>query len=177
MVFDAFGTTASSIGQTNQLLMQFSPDGPLPIAGERWVVGRLIGTGGFGKVYQATACGSDVCAAVKVVDLTKQSAWAQAKLCTEGENLQRAQAHENVIRLFGEGRYGQYHVFVMEHWGRDLLEAVLEQRGLGEKYTQTVMVQVMRALVWLHEKRIVHGCARPRRTPPPPPSFFFSPPP
>ena len=134
-------------------------DEPLAIGGERWSIGRLLGKGGFASVYEATARGTGVRAAVKVIDLSQQSAWAQGKLRSEGENLARAQSHEHIISLFGEARLGHYHVFVMERWGRDLLEAVLEQRGLGEAYTQLVMVHVMRALSWLHEKRICHGCA------------------
>ena len=142
-----------------------SSDEPLPVAGERWCLGPLLGRGGFASVYSATACTTGRRAAIKVIDLAAQSAWAQAKLRTEGENLQRAQRHQNIIELYGEARLGQYHVFVMESWGRDLLEPVLEQRGLGEAYSQGVMVQVMRALAWLHEKRICHGCVQHPRPP------------
>lgn len=134
-------------------------DDQLTIGGERWSLGRLIGKGGFASVYEAVASGSGLQAAVKVVDLSQQSTWAQSKLCTEAENLLRAQTHANIIQLYGEARHGQYHLFVMERWGRDLLESVLEHRGLGELCTQHVMVQVLRALSWLHEKRICHGCA------------------
>ena len=140
-------------------------DDQLTIGGERWSLGRLIGKGGFASVYEAVASGSGLQAAVKVVDLSQQSTWAQSKLCTEAENLLRAQTHANIIQLYGEARHGQYHLFVMERWGRDLLESVLEHRGLGELCTQHVMVQVLRALVWLHDLRICHGYGT--ATPPP----------
>ena len=130
-----------------------------PIAGERWRLGRLLGRGGFASVYEADALGSGRRAACKVVALCGQSGWAQAKLRSEGENLLRAQTHDHIIELYGEARVGQHHLFVMEHWGRDLLEAVLEQRGLGEAYAQHVMAQVLRALAWLHYNRICHGSA------------------
>lgn len=129
----------------------------MAVGGQSWQIGRLLGRGGFASVYECVASGSGLRAAVKVVDLTQQSQWAQGKLRTEGDNLRRAQEHEHIIGLFGEARINHHHVFVMERWGRDLLEAVLEQRGLGESYSQHVMVQVMRALAWLHEKRICHG--------------------
>ena len=93
-------------------------DDQLTIGGERWSLGRLIGKGGFASVYEAVASGSGVQAAVKVVDLSQQSTWAQSKLCTEAENLLRAQTHANIIQLYGEARHGQYHLFVMERWGR-----------------------------------------------------------
>ena len=149
----------------------------LLVGGEVWTLGGLIGRGGFASVYSAVAHGTGLCAAVKVVNLAQQSTWAQSKLCTEGENLKRAQSHPNIIRLHGEARHGQYHLFVMERWGRDLLESVLEYRGLGEAASQHAMVQVMRALSWLHDKRICHGCALrigPARSAPPvaPPLIF-----
>ena len=131
------------------------------VGGEEWSLGQVLGRGGFATVYAGTAHATGRRAAVKIIDLSVQSPWADAKLRTEGENLHRAQRHQNVIELFGEARLGQYHVFVMEAWGRDLLEPVLEQRGLGEEYSQGVMVQLMRALAWLHEKRICHGDVKP----------------
>ena len=132
--------------------------GPVLVDGTSWSIGRVLGRGGFATVYSCTSA-AGVRAAVKCVDLAQQSQWAQGKLRAEGDNLRRAQPHEHIIGLHGEARLGQYHVVVMERFGRDRLEAVLEQRGLGEAYSQHVMVQVMRALAHLHEKRICHGCA------------------
>lgn len=43
--------------------------------------------------------------------------------------------------------------------GGDLLDHVLERQGLQEHESHMVMVQLLRALRWLHGKRIVHGCA------------------
>ena len=136
------------------------PDEQLTVGSETWKLGRLLGRGGFASVYECVASGSGVRAAVKVIDLSQQSQWAQSKLRSEGDNLRRAQRHENIIELIGEARIGHLHLFVTERFGRDLLESVLEQRGLGEAYSRQVMVQVMRALAWLHEKRICHGYAR-----------------
>ena len=144
-------------GYGNEVTRPAVIDEPIEVAGERWVLGPCLGKGGFASVFQATACGSGKSAAIKVIDLEQQSAWAQSKLRSEGDNWLRAQAHANVIALYGEARRGKYHVFVMEQWGRDLLEPVLEHRGLGEIYAQHAMMQVLRALCWLHEKRICHG--------------------
>ena len=118
----------------------------------------LLGKGGFASVYLAwSSKGESV--AIKAVDCNKQSAWAIGKLRTEATALKRAQQHENIVQLFGELRVGQYHVFVLEAWGQDLLDQVLEYKGLGEQRALNVMAQVLRALEWLHERRICHGCA------------------
>lgn len=134
------------------------------IEGQTWTVSStLLGKGGFASVYQATST-SGVKAAMKVVDLRVQSSWATAKLRAEAENLRRAQTHDHIVGFYGEVRISHFHVFLLEAWGHDLLDQVLEHRGLGEARSHAVMLQVLKALSWLHDKRICHGCdARPCR--------------
>jgi hypothetical protein len=128
----------------------------LVIDDEEWTIESLLGSGGFASVYQATG-ESGRSAAIKMVDVAKHP--APAKLRTEADSLMRAQTHSNVIRLLIEERRGPHHFFVMESWGRDHCELGLEQHGLSEASVQHIMVQVLRALSWLHEMRICHGCA------------------
>lgn len=130
----------------------------LVIDDEEWTIESLLGSGGFASVYQATG-ESGRSAAIKMVDVAKHP--APAKLRTEADSLMRAQTHSNVIRLLIEERRGPHHFFVMESWGRDLCELGLEQHGLSEASVQHIMVQVLRALSWLHEMRICHGDVKP----------------
>ena len=125
--------------------------------GSTWQISRRrLGKGGFASVFEASSQ-HGMRAAVKVVDLRQQSAWVKAKLRSEAENLERAQTHANIVRFYGAVRCGSHHVFVLEAWGRDLLEQVLETRGIGEKRSLHVMTQVLCALDWLHSKNICHG--------------------
>ena len=145
----------------------------LSIGGRVWAINTdvLLGKGGFASVFTASSSQGDKGAA-KIVDLRQQSSWATAKLKSEADNLRRAQTHENIVTFHGEVRHGYYHIFLTEVWGKDLLEEVLEHRGLGSERSVHVMAQVMQALAWLHSKRICHGCAadmpcaRPRRIAP-----------
>jgi hypothetical protein len=139
----------------------------LEVGEETWeVTSKLLGKGGFASVYEARSAGGQT-AAVKVVDLKQSTSWAISKLCIEAENLRRAQMHEHVVRFIGDVRLGDaYHAFFFEAWGQDLLDTVLELRGLGEERALNITAQVMRALAWLHEKRICHGCAASLPAPP-----------
>ena len=145
----------------------------LSIGGRVWTVDTdaLLGKGGFASVFAARSSQGDRGAA-KIVDLRQQSSWATAKLKSEADNLRHAQTHEHIVTFHGEARHGCYHIFLTEVWGKDLLEEVLEHRGLGSERSVHVMAQVMQALTWLHSKRICHGCAsaphRARASAPPP---------
>lgn len=133
----------------------------LECGGETWEISStLLGKGGFATVFRATGSRKQS-AAVKVIDLREQSLWAQAKLRSEGDNLLRAQYHDNIVRFHGELRHGPYHIFVLEEFGQDLLDQVIEQRGLKEARSVGVVEQLMRALAWLHSKRICHGDVKP----------------
>ena len=129
-----------------------------------WLVSdRLLGSGGFARVYECTdASGGSERAAAKVIDLRVQSLWAQSKLRSEAETLRAAQGCDYIVRFLGEVRHGPFQVFVLEAWGEaDLLEEVLKRqgRGLGEARARIVLVQLLEALAWLHARRICHGCA------------------
>ena len=124
------------------------------------VADTLLGKGGFASVYLAWSSKGES-AAVKVVDCKQQSSWANGKLRSEVTTLRRAQTHENIISLLGEQRIGSFHVFVLEEWGQDLLDQVLEHKGLGEVRALNVMAQVLRALEWLHSRSICHGYVHP----------------
>jgi len=133
----------------------------LHIDGQAWnITNTLLGKGGFASVFQARSS-AGIKAAMKVVDLRLQSSWATAKLRAEADNLRRAQTHEHIVCFYGELRVSHFHVFLLEAWGHDILDQVLENRGLGEERSHGVMVQVLKALAWLHSKRICHGDVKP----------------
>ncbi len=138
--------------------------------GRRWLVSdRLLGSGGFARVYECTAAsGSAERAAAKVVDLRVQSLWAQGKLRSEADTLRAAQGCDYIVRFIGELRHGPFQIFMLEAWGEaDLLEEVLKRqgRGLGEARARIVLVQLLEALAWLHARRICHGCAALKNAP------------
>lgn len=128
------------------------------VAGQTWNIdtNTLLGKGGFASVFLARSANGERGAA-KVVDLRQQSTWATAKLKAEAANLRRGQTHKHIVHFYGEVRQACHHIFLTEAWGQDLLEDVLRLRGLGSERSQHVMLQVMRALAWLHEKHICHG--------------------
>ena len=81
------------------------------------------------NVYRARGELTGSSGAVKVVDLRRQSVWAEEKLKTEQKALVASQSHPHIIRFHGGLRRGPYHVLVFEDWGQDLLEQVLQDKG------------------------------------------------
>ena len=139
---------------------------PASIVGEclrGWrVTSKVLGVGGFARVHEAWGVRESghpgKRAAVKVIDLREQSTWAQGKLRSEADNLRRAQGSDRIVGFLDEIRHGPFQVFVLEAWGQcDLLDHVLEHRGLGERRAHGVLVQLLEALAWLHELNICHG--------------------
>jgi len=101
-------------------------------------------------------------AAVKVIDLRLQSKWAQGKLRSEADNLKRAQGSQHIVGFYDEIRHGPFQLFVLEACGQcDLLDHVLEHRGLGESRAGAVVVQLLKGLAWLHDMNICHGDVKP----------------
>jgi len=143
---------------------------PATIVGEclrGWrVTSKVLGVGGFARVHEAWGVRESghpgKRAAVKVIDLREQSTWAQGKLRSEADNLRRAQGSDRIVGFLDEIRHGPFQVFVLEAWGQcDLLDHVLEHRGLGERRAHGVLVQLLEALAWLHELNICHGDVKP----------------
>ena len=130
-----------------------------------WLANHRQGprVGGFARVHEAwglegSGAFSGKRAAAKIIDLRQQSAWAQAKLQSEKDNLRRAQGSEHIVTFFDDIRSGPWQLFILEAWGQcDLLEYVLQSRGLGERRAQGVVGQLLKALAWLHAMHICNG--------------------
>ncbi|KAL3920494.1 MAG: hypothetical protein SGPRY_005232 [Prymnesium sp.] len=141
----------------------------LTVQGLRYTLSpRILGSGGFATVYQAVAP-SGVLVAVKIVDRSRHAESVLSQLQNERQALALAQTHPCIVKFYGAARQGSLEVFVMEAvTGGDLLDRVLERQGLPELEAQIIIRQLVMALRWLHDRRIVHGCEIMHPPPPPP---------
>lgn len=126
----------------------------------QWVKGDHLGTGAFSTCYQAWDRSTGTIMAVKQISFMRNSVAEQDKVATsitKEIELMASLAHPNVIRLLGATRQGCHFNMFLEWMPAGSVSNVLENYGPFEeplilKYTK----QVLRGLVYLHMKGIIH---------------------
>ncbi|TVQ91409.1 MAG: hypothetical protein EA397_10170 [Deltaproteobacteria bacterium] len=132
-------------------------------AGDRlgpYEVVRFIAKGGMASVYAARDVRDDSKVAVKVLRPLGPGAESRSRFRREFRSLSKLH-HPNVLRVFEWGLLGERPWYSMELVpGRDLKAEIESWRGMehAERFTRTqgVLVQILRALDYLHERGLVH---------------------
>ena len=125
----------------------------------RWRFCRLLGVGGFAKVYEVEdEMGRLAACKAILADTPERKARARCEIGA----LKAAQSHRNVVGLIGATQVGDTFYVVQELQTGDILDEVLRKRGLaseqgGEARSQRIVSQLLHALVHLHRRNIVHG--------------------
>ena len=117
----------------------------------KFTIGRKIGVGGFGEVYEATLPNGQT-AAVKYLN-------------KEEEIVGKELDHPNIIQtLFtGDDENGKKYVVQEYVKGKNLME-IIEQHPEGLPYDDFLRIAypVVRAVEYLHNKGIIHGDIKPQ---------------
>ena len=126
----------------------------------RWRLCRLLGVGGFAKVYEVEDDMGRLAACKAILADTPER---KARARYEIEALEAAQSHRNIVGFIGASHAGDTIYVVQELRSGDILDEVLRKRGLageegGEARAQRIVTQILHALVHLHRRNIVHGC-------------------
>jgi serine/threonine protein kinase len=126
----------------------------------RYLVSRLIGRGGMGKVYEADHVGLGKRVAIKFVSDADADRDQRARFRQEARAASRI-THENVIQIFDVGADGRRDYLVMEYVeGRDL-DAVLRDGVLPPARAIAIAQQMLRGLHACHAAGIVHRDIKP----------------
>ena len=123
------------------------------IDGRSWTLGESIGSGGFGRVYIATADGQEA-----VVKLVPKDPGAQRELLLAGD----LSGVPNVVPVIGVGEIEDSWAVVMpraEQSLRDFLKAM--GRPLEQSEALPILLDVAQALVSLSSKEVVHRDLKP----------------
>ncbi len=135
---------------------------PNTVLGDRYLIGRMIGEGGMGVVYEATHLGVGRRVAAKVL---RPEYASDAGCVARFERESRASAaigHENIIDVFDCGIHNGLPFIVMEFLEGESLFDRLERVGtLSLETACTIATQVLSALGAAHAVGIVHRDVKP----------------
>uniref|UniRef100_A0A5S6QIZ7 Protein kinase domain-containing protein n=1 Tax=Trichuris muris TaxID=70415 RepID=A0A5S6QIZ7_TRIMR len=152
--------TAAETPKGQYLLKQSEPPA-LSIGstfGECWIIVRLIGSGGFGSVYEV----SDGVEGGKKSSLKVQHE-AESSLLTEVRVLKKLEHSAHACKIFSWGQIGSLKFIIMSLLGNDL--SVLRELAPGNKFslstTLRVGCQMIEAIRDVHEVGYIHRDIKP----------------
>jgi phosphate/phosphite/phosphonate ABC transporter binding protein len=136
---------------------------PTRLIGGKYRLGRLLGEGGMGAVYEAEHTGLGTIVAVKLLNesfVTDQNALSRFR---REARAAAAIRHENVVSVFDTGTDDEGIPFiVMELLEGESLSALLRREHvLPPAIAATITLHILAALAAAHEKTIIHRDLKP----------------
>ncbi|KAK3747586.1 hypothetical protein QZH41_015820, partial [Actinostola sp. cb2023] len=126
--------------------------------GKRYFRGRLLGKGGFARVFEATDMSNNKVYALKVVPkekLTKSTSKVN-KIEREIE-LHRTLRQHYIVAFHGSFQDQTHYYILLELCSRKSLVQMLKNRGkLTEPEVRFFMHQAVQACSYLHDQRVIH---------------------
>eukprot|EP00968_Pinguiococcus_pyrenoidosus_P027094 scaffold7352_cov254-Pinguiococcus_pyrenoidosus.AAC.20 len=122
---------------------------------ENYHVLERIGEGSFGKVYKGRRKFSGQTVAMKFISKHGKDDRDLRNLRRE-INILRTLNHENIIRMFDVFETENDFCVVMEFAQGELYEILEIDGKLPEEQVQGIAKQLVRALHYLHHKRVIH---------------------
>ncbi|CRK10100.1 hypothetical protein BN1708_009906 [Verticillium longisporum] len=130
---------------------------------ERWVLLEKMGDGAFSNVYRARdTTGEHGEVGIKVVRKYEMNSMQRANILKEVQ-IMRQLDHPNIIKLVDFSESRQYYYIILELApGGELFHQIVRLTYFSEELSRHVIVQVAKALEYLHEERgVVHRDIKP----------------
>ena len=139
--------------------------------GKSYVLGRLLGEGKFGRVFQCTHSETGLVRAVKIVP-TNQKGFQEADLLEETRLQNQCGGHPNIVQIFDLFKEKKALYLVQEVvGGGDLFSLVIRRQsaadaaGLESPFTEAaaskIIVQLVAAVAHCHELGVMHRDIKP----------------
>ena len=129
------------------------------------ILGKLLGSGSYGLVYEARIKGHDGIYSVKKIDKSKYKRIKKGEMYLKNEILiLKSLAHENIVKLYSSNLETSLYKYLITEFcnGGDLQENLDHykkeyDRPFSEEEVQHIMRQIVSAMKYLHvEKEIIH---------------------
>ncbi|XP_066021825.1 mitogen-activated protein kinase kinase kinase 2-like isoform X1 [Pocillopora verrucosa] len=126
-----------------------------------WTLGKRIGAGAFGEVYECTFPTGDykgLCA-VKIVKIEPQYTQSQkeVELLTNEINILKEIRHDRVVAYYESVEKDNHlHLFMEFMRGGSLYDRIKKKKVLSEKESRKYTMQILEGVSFLHSKEIIH---------------------
>lgn len=154
------------VDDVDSRLTQLDLDAPIPdgtvVAGEYLIV-RLIGRGGGGRVYEARQISlQNMRVAIKVLHPDLNESQACLTLLKKEVIISRELTHENIIKVYSLEKSDGKHFIVMEFVpGQDLLFILRRKGNLSVQEIGPIFLGVCDALEYAHGRGVIHLDVKP----------------
>jgi serine/threonine-protein kinase len=132
------------------------------VLGGKYRLGKLLGEGGMGAVYEATSLVGGERYAVKILhEEMASNANVVERFLAEGDVCRRLD-HPGILRVFDMGNEGGIPYLVMELLqGRALIDYTEHGQRLPVNFAVTVCAGVLHALDYAHSRHVIHRDLKP----------------
>lgn len=134
---------------------------PLPPSARRtcddWLVERVLGSGGMGRVYAVTHREFGKRAALKVCHATIDSGDFSARIFWREARIVQRVDHPGIPDIFAIGSYADRPYLVMERLAGETLRERIERGGFDRDLALELLADVCDALAAAHDARVIHG--------------------
>ena len=124
---------------------------------------EIIGKRGFSEIFKGTKEGSQDCFIVKILKKDYRSEVA-FNVIVEGLQVLKDVNHSNIIKLLEIKEDSNYYYCICEYfYGENFFDYLKkrESKILSEEIVQYIMKQLISAIKYLHDKKIVHRNIKP----------------
>ncbi len=133
--------------------------------GTRYQVQDIQGSGGVGVVYRAHDQEIDVDVAIKVINAKLLQTGEEKRLFARETKIARKLSHQNIVRIYDEGRDGERAFFTMQYLeGLPLRQIIDLRKNKGQRFSlaeiEPILNQICQALDYAH-RTTFHGCLKP----------------
>ena len=128
----------------------------------KYKITERIGSGGMAEVYKGLQVGLEREVAIKLLSPEHSQNLERLKRFRRESQATARLSHPNIITVYDSGEQDGYYYYVMEYLkAESLSELISENNGLEIKHALKIIKDILKALVYTHDKSIIHRDLKP----------------